>query len=184
MPPSVSTPWSWPPAPASAAGLLDGLADVERIGALEYEPITTCYLQYAPTIRLPQPFFALEEDAAAGRYGQFVFDRGQLDRRQAGLLAVVISTAGQAIAQGHEALAAACARQLAMALHLPGLGTPLWSRVITEKRAGFSCRPALARPTNQTTAPGLLLAGDYTAGEYPATIEGAVRSGLAAARLL
>jgi monoamine oxidase len=30
--------------------------------------------------------------------------------------------------------------------------------------------------------PGLWLAGDYVAGEYPATLEGAVRSGVAAAR--
>ena len=29
-----------------------------------------------------------------------------------------------------------------------------------------------------------LLAGDYVAGDYPATLEGAVRSGVAAARLL
>jgi monoamine oxidase len=34
-----------------------------------------------------------------------------------------------------------------------------------------------------TPLPGLLLAGDYVAGDYPATIEGAVRSGIAAARL-
>ncbi len=171
-------------APTAAAGLLHGLANIESITALTYEPITTCYLQYGPEIRLSRPFFALEENPAAGRFGQFVFDRGQLDHRQAGLLAVVISAAGNAIQQGHEVLAAATARQLAEALRLPALGMPIWSRVISEKRAGFSCRPALARPANQTTLAGLLLAGDYTAGEYPATIEGAVRSGLAAARLI
>jgi monoamine oxidase len=31
--------------------------------------------------------------------------------------------------------------------------------------------------------PGLILAGDYTASDYPATLEAAVRSGVAAARL-
>ncbi|MGB6056478.1 MAG: FAD-dependent oxidoreductase, partial [Burkholderiaceae bacterium] len=81
------------------------------------------------------------------------------------------------------ALAAAVAGQLADALRQPALQTPRWSRVISEKRAGFSCRPGLLRPDNCTAAPGLLLAGDYTAGDYPATIEGAVRSGIAAARL-
>lgn len=171
-------------APTAAAGLLQGLTDTAEIAALKYEPITTCYLQYVPGIRLPRPFLALEEDPAAGRFGQFVFDRGQLDSRQAGLLAVVISAAGNALQQGHEALAAAIARQLAQTLHAPALDMPVWSRVISDKRAGFSCQPALARPANQTAATGLLLAGDYTAGDYPATIEGAVQSGLAAAGLL
>jgi uncharacterized protein with NAD-binding domain and iron-sulfur cluster len=54
---------------------------------------------------------------------------------------------------------------------------------LTEKRATFACTPGLARPANATALPGLFLAGDYTASEYPATLETAVRSGLAAARL-
>jgi len=165
------------------AGLLQPLIEIADIAAFEYEPITTCYLQYAPEIRLPRPLFALEEASGANCFGQFVFDRGQLDEYQAGLLAVVISAAGNALPHGHEALATAMAQQLANAFRMPSLSAPLWSHVISEKRAGFSCRPALARPANQTSAPGLLLAGDYTAGEYPATIEGAVRSGLIAARL-
>jgi uncharacterized protein with NAD-binding domain and iron-sulfur cluster len=39
------------------------------------------------------------------------------------------------------------------------------------------------RPVNTTGLPGLVLAGDYTACDYPATLESAVRSGLAAAAL-
>jgi uncharacterized protein with NAD-binding domain and iron-sulfur cluster len=57
----------------------------------------------------------------------------------------------------------------------------LWHRVIAEKRATFSCTPGLTRPAAQTPCPGFVLAGDYTAGDYPATIEAAVRSGLACA---
>ena len=37
------------------------------------------------------------------------------------------------------------------------------------------------RPRNASGLPGLALAGDYTAGDYPATLESAVRSGVAAA---
>jgi len=54
--------------------------------------------------------------------------------------------------------------------------------VITEKRATFACTPGLARPGNDTGLPGLALAGDYTASDYPATLESAVRSGIGAAR--
>ena len=44
-------------------------------------------------------------------------------------------------------------------------------------------RPALSRPANETGVDGLLLAGDYTDSDYPATLEAAVRSGIRAAHL-
>ncbi len=167
------------PAVRTAAAIATDLA--ARLRAFTYEAITTVYLQYAPTVRLDLPFLALADDPAAGYWGQFVFDRGQLDARQAGLLAVVISASGQAASLGQAALTAACAAQLAHVLRRPDLAQPAWARVITEKRATFACTPALDRPANATGLPGLLLAGDYTAGEYPATLEGAVRSGIHAA---
>jgi uncharacterized protein with NAD-binding domain and iron-sulfur cluster len=40
------------------------------------------------------------------------------------------------------------------------------------------------RPGNRTAHPGLMLAGDYTDSPYPATLESAVRSGIASARLI
>jgi len=79
---------------------------------------------------------------------------------------------------------AAVGAQLADAFGLPDLATPQWSRTITEKRATFACTPGLARPSNTTALPGLALAGDYTACDYPATLEAAVRSGVAAAGVI
>jgi hydroxysqualene dehydroxylase len=153
----------------------DALADTLNF---EYEAITTCYLQYAPTVRLPAPMLALLDDPDSQRWGQFVFDRGQLDNKQAGLLAVVISASGMATESGAQALEESVAQQLAHDLQMPELATPLWSKAITEKRATFACVPDLQRPPNATAHRGLWLAGDYTESEYPATIEGAVRSGL------
>lgn len=175
-------------APAAASQLLAPLPDsapvTARLDALAPEPIATCYLQYDPAVRLAQPFFALEDDAAAGRWGQFVFDRGQLDDGQGGMLAVIVSAAGEAAALPRPALAAAIAAQLAVAFGQPALATPAWSTVVTEKRATHASTPGLERPANATPWPGLVLAGDYTAGDYPATLEMAVRSGLAAATVL
>ena len=81
------------------------------------------------------------------------------------------------------ALAAALHGELEEALARK-IAPPLWHRVIREQRATFSCRPGLFWPTTRTPVPGLWLAGDYVAADYPATLEGAVRSGVAAARAI
>jgi predicted NAD/FAD-dependent oxidoreductase len=169
--------------PAQAQMLLAELSP-EVAAALQftYEPITTCYLQYAPAVTLPSVFYALADDPEKHRWAQFIFDRGQLDPTQAGLMAVVISASGNAIERGNETLLSEVLLQIAADLNMPALLKPDWHRIITEKRATFACTPDLQRPANDTGIPGLFLAGDYTAGDYPATLEGAVRSGLAAAR--
>lgn len=172
------------PAPVSAALLASLPAAAELSGqldALDHEPIATCYLQYAAGTRLDLPFYALLDDPAANRWGQFVFDRAQLDPSQDGLLAVVVSAAGDAAKVPREQLADAIAAQLAQDFGRPELASPAWTQLITEKRATFACAPGLLRPGNTTPLSGLVLAGDYTASDYPATLETAVRSGQAAA---
>lgn len=178
-----------------AATLLQGLQDerssavVEKLLAFTPEAISTCYLQYDASVRLDLPFYALVDAPEAAHWGQFVFDRGQLDPGQSGLLAVVISASSLAAEQGHAALALAIGQQLAQVLKLPALAQPLWTQVITEKRATFACTPGLQRPDNAIGIAGLVIAGDYTgsgdsAHDYPATIEAAVRSGVRAAAQL
>ena len=172
------------PAPVSAALLASLPAAAALSGQLDdmrHEPIATCYLQYAAGTRLDLPFYALLDDPAANRWGQFVFDRVQLDPSQDGLLAVVVSAAGDAANLPREQLASAIASQLAQDFGRPELASPTWTQLITEKRATFACAPGLVRPGNITPLPGLVLAGDYTASDYPATLETAVRSGQAAA---
>jgi hypothetical protein len=68
-----------------------------------------------------------------------------------------------------------------------GLPAPDQLTLIHEKRATFACtpdRPRLHARSASDTLPGLVLAGDYAWPDYPATLEGAVRSGLAAATAL
>lgn len=137
-------------------------------GALRHEPIATVYA--AGGGALAAPLLALR--AGPGAPAQFVFDRGQLGGSH-GLLAFVVSLGTgeretlqqQVLEQAH--------RQL-------GLGSLHVLRTVVERRATFACTPGLRRPPPQV-APGLLACGDYVDGPYPATIEGAVRSGAAAA---
>jgi hydroxysqualene dehydroxylase len=137
--------------------------------ALDFEAIATVYVTGGP--KLPLPMLALHTgpDAPA----QFVFDRGQLGGPP-GLLAFVAS----ASAREKEALQA---QVLAQAAALGWQVQPL--QTVVEKRATFACVPGLRRPP-QAIAPGLWACGDYVEGPYPATLEGAVRSGLGAARRL
>ena len=156
---------------------LPELADaLSRINAFSYEPIVTCYLQYPESVSLPSPMLGFN-----GGVLQWVFDRGRLGGRSgenAGLLAVVISASGAHENLTKESLVSRIEAELTAALGAPP--SPQWSQVITEKRATFSCRPGLTRPEGATPLPGLVLAGDYVAGEYPGTLEAAVRSGVEA----
>ena len=57
-----------------------------------------------------------------------------------------------------------------------------WSYVIAEKRATYACTPRRPRVAGPRLAPGVYVCGDYVDAEFPATLEAAVRSGIAAAR--
>lgn len=140
--------------------------------ALQHEAITTVYA-HSQGSRLPQPMLALEASASAP--AQFVFDRGQLGG-PAGLLAFVVS-ASQGDRQDLEQ------RVLSQAERELGLRQLTLVQTVVERRATFACTPGLQRPGLQVVAgdASLLACGDYIDGPYPATLEGAVRSGLSAA---
>ncbi|WP_027469210.1 hydroxysqualene dehydroxylase HpnE [Deefgea rivuli] len=172
--------------PHQAASLLQPFPELAalagQLATWPYQPIVTVYLQYAADVQLSTPMLGL-----ADAYSQWVFDRG-VTHEQHGLIAVVISAQGLHSGLSHDELALAVQAELHQQLGLPDL--VLRQQVITEKRATFACTPDLVRPSNQTAMAGLFLAGDFTAGlagkdrgEYPATLEGAVRSGVNAARL-
>ena len=76
-----------------------------------------------------------------------MFDRGQLDERQAGMLAVIVSASGAAAALPREELAVAVAAQLASEFGRAELAAPAWSGVVTEKRATYASTPGLAGST-------------------------------------
>jgi hydroxysqualene dehydroxylase len=162
-------------------GGLPGFADTVRmLEAFRYQPIYTVYLQYPQSARLDFNMAGFDMGSHQG-HSQWVFDRGAL-YGQHGLLAVVISAEGAHQKLTQEALALAVAGELAV--YFPQLPKPLWHKVIAEKRATFACTANLERPAQSTPIQDLYLSGDYTAGDYPATIEGAVRSGVKCAELI
>ena len=151
---------------------LRGWADAAD--ALHFEAIATVYAGSA-TARLNGPMLALRNDAE--HPAQFVFDLGQIDstHTRQGLLAFVVSASQGARDTLQTQVLHQARTQLGLELQAV--------QTVVEKRATFACTPGLRRPA-QTLAPGLLACGDYIAGPYPATLEGAVRSGVAAAQAL
>jgi squalene-associated FAD-dependent desaturase len=143
----------------------------DRAAALEFEAIATVYA-WGSGAALPAPVLALRSTHNAP--AQFVFDRGQLDG-PAGLLAFVVSAS-------HGTREALQTQVLEQARQQLGLRlNPV--KTVIEKRATFACTPGLQRPCARIAA-NLLACGDYVAGPYPATLEGAIRSGLAAAQAI
>ena len=161
-------------APWEAARLAADLAAPWSVAAdaLTHEAITTVYL-HGEAAALPAPFLSLRctPDAPA----QFAFDRGRLGGPR-GLLAFVIS----ASTDDREALQRQVQAQAREQLGQDGLQPIL---TVIERRATFACTPGLVRPAMRV-APGLVACGDYVEGDYPGTLEGAVRSAIAAAATL
>ena len=148
----------------------------EAIENLDYQPIYSVYLRYPPSIRLPAPMLGFDSALL-----QWAFDRGALCGHD-GLIGIVISAKGEHEEHAHGELARRVHEELQR--QLGPLPPPSWTQVIAEKRATFACTPGLVRPAQQTPLRNLLLAGDYTAGDYPGTLETAVRSGISAANMV
>lgn len=167
--------------PPSAAGA----RYLAPFAAFSHLPIATLYLRLAAAWPLPRPMLQLQEDQQQRWFGQWVFDRAAFCLQDgAPVLSVVISDAR--CLDGHDETAvvngvlAQLRAQLGRAGPMPAVEG---HQLIVEKRATFAALPGLARPQAKTPWTGVFVAGDWTDTGYPAVLEGAVRSGLQAARL-
>jgi hypothetical protein len=109
-----------------------------------------------------------------GGIAEWVFAKGEI-------LSVTISAANRFAAMGSDEIAARVWDELQRVFGISGKIPPF--RVLREKRATFAATPAQLRrrPGVRSKNPNWMLAGDWTDTGLPATIEGAIRSGNAAA---
>jgi squalene-associated FAD-dependent desaturase len=146
---------------------------------LETSPITSVHVWYdRPVMDLPHVVL-IDCDS------QWVFNRGETAPGEH-YLQVVVSAARQFRGLGHEEVEHRILDELGRLFPAAATATVKRARVITEHAATFSAVPGVDRWRPQQTSPiaNLFLAGDWTATGWPATMEGAVRSGYLAAESL
>jgi squalene-associated FAD-dependent desaturase len=149
---------------------------------LEPVPISAVHLWF------DRPFTPLRHAVLVGRQSQWLFHRTATDEGDVTAAAghhyqVVISASRDLAARGAaDVLAIVLADLRAVWPAVADARLIRW-RLITQREAVFSMSPgaASARPDQATAVPWLYLAGDWTRTGWPATMEGAVRSGYGAA---
>jgi hydroxysqualene dehydroxylase len=118
-----------------------------------------------------------------GRTMQWAFDKRELFGAGATHLSLVSSGADAVVARSNDELVALAVEELRAACPEARDAIVRRAVVVRERKATFSVAPgAPSRPAVRTAIPGLFLAGDWIGNDLPATIEGAVISGHAAAR--
>ena len=161
--------------PAESAALLGRPAP-----PLEDSPIVSVHLLF------DRPLLRFELAALLGSPAHWVFDRGRLTGRvpvRGQYLTVVSSGVPELLEVRGRGLVDLMAGEVTRRL---GRAELLWSRVSREPAATFAARPGTlaSRAGVETGRPGVARAGAWTDTGWPATMEGAVRSGRAAARHL
>jgi squalene-associated FAD-dependent desaturase len=171
----VATPHGQATALVPAAACPDRSA-WDRLGST---PIVNVHVRYE------RPVTSLPFAAAVGSPVQWVFDRTR-SGEPGQHLAVSLSAADQVLGMPAGELVARYERALAELFPAARATAVLDAFVTREPQATFrqTAGTGVVRPPTRTRLPGLVLAGAWTATGWPDTMEGAVRSGRAAARAL
>jgi squalene-associated FAD-dependent desaturase len=150
-----------------------------RAAAMRSSPIVTVNLWFDGPV-VPAPFIGLVDGSM-----NWVFDKSAIVGERANHLSIVASGAEDLARLDNASITALTLEQLARALPRSRARKALRSVVVREHRATFSLEPGQpSRPKTVTQLAGMYLAGDWTDTGLPGTIEGAVKSGHAAAEAL
>lgn len=143
-------------------------------------PITTIHLWYDRDVT------GMDHAVLLDTRIQWMFAKSRIRRWAAecgSYLELVISASWPELSMSREEILASALQEVELFFPLVKQAKLLKSGVLKEARATFSVIPGLDsfRPQQTTSWPGVYLAGDWTATEWPSTMEGAVRSGRLAA---
>ncbi|MFM2095746.1 MAG: hydroxysqualene dehydroxylase HpnE [Planctomycetota bacterium] len=159
---------------------LDTVADeLAAVDQIESSPISSVHLWF------DRPIMDLPHAVLIDQLSQWIFARSGPAEKQidSHFYQVVISASRSIADQSREEVVQTVVGELGTIWPAARSARLLHWRLITQPDAVFSCRPGLTqiRPSQATRIPELFLAGDWTRTGWPATLEGAVRSGFLAA---
>ena len=157
-----------------------------NLDKIKVAPITGVHFWFDRTV-MREPFLTLLDTTT-----QWIFNKTALyaDSNGAGkssaggqYLQLVISASYDLLQKSRQEIIDLCLAEVRQALPATRDAELVKATVIKEAAATFSPEPGVDRwrPSQQTSVPRLFLAGDWTATGWPATMEGAVRSGYLAA---
>ena len=155
-----------------------------NLAAFKDSPITGVHFWFDRRV-MSEPFMTLLDTTT-----QWIFNKTALygtgsdkNSTNSQYLQMVVSASYDLLPKPRQEIIDLCLREVRQALPLARTANLLKATVIKEAAATFSPVPGIdrMRPKQQTTVRGLFLAGDWTDTGWPATMEGAVRSGYLAA---
>jgi squalene-associated FAD-dependent desaturase len=161
------------------AEVVEAFPYFQGLKRLETSPITSVHLWY------DRPIMDLQHVVLVDCVGQWVFNRGEVHPGEH-YIQVVVSASRQFRGLGHAEVERRIVAELASLFPAAAPTVLRRARVVTEHGATFSAVPGVDewRPQQASPLVNLLLAGDWTATGWPATMEGAVRSGYLAAEAI
>jgi len=154
---------------ATTENLLEDIPTELDLNKFTEQTIITIYLQYDPEFSLPKPMLGLVDHTA-----EWLFDRRITDNP--GIIAAVISANSYSDIDNKTLAMQVDVELKELFVNKPEL---IDFKVIREKKAAFRADLAVkdVRPTKHKVADNIYVCGDYFQTGYPATLEGAVKSG-------
>ena len=152
---------------------------------IKVSPITGVHFWFDRPVT-DEPFVTLLDTAVQWVFNKTALHTGQSDAEVPGAqqyLQLVISASYDLLKKSREEIIEICLKEIRQALPAAREAGLVKATVIKEASATFCPEPGVDRfrPVQTTSTAGLFLAGDWTATGWPATMEGAVRSGYLAA---
>ncbi|GAC1628786.1 MAG: hydroxysqualene dehydroxylase HpnE [Candidatus Acidiferrum sp.] len=157
----------------------------ENLKKIEVSPITGVHFWFDRAV-MKEPFVTLLDTTTQWIFNKtpLYADRNQSKSKESGqYLQLVISASYDLLEKPRQQIIDLCLAEVRQALPATQEAKLLKATVVKEAAATFSPAPGVDRwrPKQSTSIRGLFLAGDWTATGWPATMEGAVRSGYLAA---